>query len=798
MLQATVRTLRQLARRPAFSAIVIGTLALGIGANVTLYSLVAGVLWAPLPFSEPDSLAIVWEHNVPRERRFNVVSPANFLAWRDQSEVFTGLAAISPGAVTLTGDHAPVRLDSAKVTENFFSTLGVEPFLGRVLSDSDGERVVVLDYDTWRGRFGGNPAVIGESVMLNDVDYTIIGVLPHSFRFELEGSAMTFGVDPELWLPLPVTEQWREQRGRYLVVLGRIASQFDEAEAQAEMDTIASRLERDYPASNTGWAVNVVPLAEQMLGSARPTLLMLFASVAMVLVLACVNIANLMLGRGIARRREVAIRTALGAGSARIAGHLFLESALMTVLASILGVALAFVGVFLLRSYSPISIPRLDSVAVDAGAIGFALLLGALTTVLFGIVPALQARGTDVQGVLRGDSGGISSLRFRSGLVASEVAMTVVLLAAAGLLGRTLLSYAAVDPGFGRSGALTMRLALPEARYPSDAARLSFFDELRSRLYALPGVDAVSVVSSVPLTGPHAATSVYAGDRPPPADGEAPVADIRIIGGDYFRSMGIRLLAGRSFDARDTAEQPNRAILSAAAVETLWPGELPNDTLGKVVQISWDGVMPFEVVGVVGDVRHAALDTRPRPMIYWPHPQHAWGVMALVVRGGEPSLVRSEILAIDSSLPAYDVRPVEEILSASVARERFSALVLGLFSFAALGIASLGVYGVIGFFVNQRSQEMGLRVALGASPRDIMTVVMGRGMTMTLAGIVLGLVGAALTMRFLASLLFGVNPLDPVTLVSVCLVLATVALLASYLPARRASRVDPSLVLRSD
>jgi putative ABC transport system permease protein len=798
MLRPAFRTLRSLARRPAFTATVIGTLALGIGANVALYSIVAGVLWAPLPFAEPDNLAIIWEHNVVRERRYNVVSPANYIGWREQSELFTALAALSPGAVTLTGESTPMRLDSAKVTDGFFELLGVEPFLGRAFEDADGERVVVLDYEAWRGRFGGDPTVIGDTVSLNDVEHTIVGVMPSTFRFELEGSALTFGVDPEFWLPLPVTDAWREQRGRYLIVLGRIASELTLAQARAEMVAIASRLERDYPASNTGWSVNVVPLVEQMVGAVRPTLLALFGGVALVLVLACVNVANLMLGRGISRRRDVAIRTALGAGSARIAGQLLLESALMTLLASILGVAFAFVGVSSLKSYSPISIPRLDNVSVDAGAIVFAVSLGALTTILFGIVPALQARATDVQSVLRGDSGGVSSLRFRSGLVASEVAMTVVLLTAAGLLGRTLLSYGAVDPGFGRRGVLTMRLALPEARYTSDAARLAFFDELRSRLATLPGVDAVSVVSSVPLTGPHAATSVYAGDRPPPADGEAPVADIRIIGGDYFRSMGVPLLAGRTFDAQDDGDQPRRAILSAAAIETLWPGLLPSATLGKTVQISWDGVLAFEVVGVVGDVRHAALDSPPRPMIYWPHHQHAWGAMALVIRGGELSVVKSEVLALDPSLPAYDVRPAEEIVSASVMRERFSALLLGAFALAALGIASLGVYGVIGFFVSERRREMGLRLALGASPRDILTVVMGRGMTMTLIGVGLGLLAAGFTSRFLASLLFGVKPFDPLTLASVCLVLMTVAIVASYLPARRASRVDPAMVLRSD
>jgi putative ABC transport system permease protein len=737
----------------------------------------------------------VWERNFPRERRTNVVSPANYLAWGERSESLADMAALSTGAVTLTGDHAPVRVASARVTEGFFPMLGVAPLLGRVFSEEDGEHVIVIDYDVWRGRFGADPGVIGTLVRLNDVDYTIIGVMPEEFRFELEPTETTLGIEADFWRPLPVSEAWREERGRYLVVLARKRPGTSLEEVQAEMDTIAARLEREEP-RNTGWGVNVVPLAEQMVGAARPTLVLLFAAVTLMLLLACVNIANLLLGRGIARRREVAIRTALGAGSGRIAGHLLWESAIMSVIAGALGIALAFWGVFLIERFSPVAIPRLAAVSVDGGALTFALLLTAATALVFGVVPALQARHTDVQGVLRGADGGISSMRFRSALVALEVAITVVLLAGSGLLVRTLLSYRAVDPGFDRSGTLTMKLALPDARYATDAAVLAFFDELRERVEALPEVEAVSVVSSVPLTGPHAATSVYADDRPRPADGEAPVADIRIIGGDYFRSMGIPLVAGRTFDSRDNAEQPLRAIISGAAAETLWPGVAPSELLGKVVQVSWGEMVPYEVVGVVGDVRHAALDTGARAMIYWSHHQHPWDVMSLVVRGGELASVQSEIWAMDPGLPAYDVQPVDEILRASVATERFSAVIVGVFAGAALIVASLGVYGVIGFFVTQRRREMGLRLALGASPGNVMSVVIGRGMAMTLVGLVVGIVGVAFATRYIASLLFGVGPFDLVTLATVCSVLAGVAVLACYLPARRASRVDPATVLR--
>lgn len=790
--------LRSLLRRPGFSAIVIATLALGIGANVALFSVVDGVLLEPLAFTAAEDLVIVWERNYPRERSTNVVSPANFIAWRDQSSAFDDIAAVSAGAVTLTGDHPPVRLPSARVSERFFHLLDVGPLLGRVFTEEDGEHVTVLDYDTWRGRFGANPDVVGTTVNLSDVDYTIIGVMPERFRFELEPTETTFGIEADFWRPLPVTDEWREHRGRYLLVLARKQPGLSYEEAQAEMDTVAARLEQDHPGFNTGWGVTVVPLVEQMVGGARAILLLLFGAVAMMLLLACINIANLLLGRGIGRRREVAIRTALGAGSVRIARELMLESALMTGIASVLGVALAFLGVGLIERFSPVAIPRLATVSVDGEALAFALLLTALTAVLFGAVPALQARHTDVQGVLRGDGGGMSSLRFRSGLVALEVAITVVLLAASGLLVRTLLSYRAVDPGFDRSATLTMKLALPDARYTNDAARLAFFDELRERVAPLPGVDAVSVVSSVPLTGPHAATRVHAGDRPPPADGESPVADIRIIGGDYFRSMGVPLIAGRKFDSSDNASQPLRAILSLSAAETLWPGLAPSDLNGKIVQISWGEIIPYEVVGVVGDVHHASLDTKPRGMIYWSHHQRAWGAMSLVVRGGELSSVQSQIWAIDATLPAYDIRPVDEIVSASVATERFSAVLLGSFAVAALIIASLGVYGVVGFFVSQRSREMGLRLALGASPLEVISVVMGRGIAMTIVGMVVGLVGAAVAGRYLASFLFGVRPFDPLTLATVCLVLGAVALVACYLPARRASRMDPSMVLRSE
>lgn len=799
---------RSFSKRPGLTLALVGSLALGVGVNVAVFSLAKAVLIEPLPFRDPDGIFLLWERNFPRDRMRNVVSPRNFVAWKEASRSFATMTALVPRRLTFSGSDAPAMLPVLDSTEGLFEILGVRPSLGRTFSAEElGESsaVVVITDAMWRSRLASDPNVLGKTILLEDEPHEIVGVMPPSFRFEIPGTSYSFPIEPLIFRPRSIPSAWLEQGGRSLAVLARTAAGVDARAAQVEMSAIAERLRKQYPESNTGWGVTVVSLKEQIVGESRAVLLLLWVAVSAMLAIVAVNVANLLLGRALGRRREIAIRTALGAGGSNILGQLLVESFILTSAATALGLGLAFGALRALKRGSPIALPRLEAVTVDGGVLLYALAAAVLLTLVFGLVPVLQSRRTDVQRALREEGSSTSSAaghsRLRAFLVVSEVALAVALVSGAGLLLRTLQALRNAETGFDRNGVVTLTVGLPN-RYDSDVERGRFFGTLVSRTAALPGVEAAGIVSSLPLTGPHAATSFWAGEEPEPPRGEAPVADIRIIRGDYFRAMSIPLIAGRLFDPRDGRDAPPRAIVSGEALRTIWPGLEPSDVLGREVVVSWGEALRAQVVGVVGDVRHRGVDVTPRAMIYWPHEQNAWSDMTLVARASDPdskiAAVLAEIRKMDPGVAATDVGTLAEIFDASVADRRVSSFVLGLFAALALGLASLGVYGVVSLTAAARTREMSLRLALGATPSRLVRLVLVQGLLPVALGLALGLGGALLASRLVASMLYGVSPTDPTTLGLAVAALLLVASAAAYLPARRASRLPPAIALRSE
>jgi predicted permease len=780
---------------------VVGTLALAVGAITAVFSVVSGVVLAPLPYEDPDGIMMVWEENLPRDNPRNTASPANYFAWQE-ARSFAELAAFVPYSVTMTGGGEPQRVGIVRVAPPFFSILGVRPLVGRLLRpDEDGrdDRVAVLDYGFWQRRFGGDPDVVGRSITLDGNPYEVVGVLPGSFDFDPPLAFNSIGTE-DVWLPLHTEPSWR---GRYLQVLGRLAPGATRGEADAELDLIAARYEEEAPDYNAGYRVNVVPLYEQIVGDSRVLILVLFSAVGIVLLIAAANVANLLLARATRRERELAVRAAIGARGGRIATLLLVESLLLGLAGGAIGILVAHGAVAALLALGP-DIPRLGEVGVDGPVLAFALLVSVATALLFGTLPALRAARTDLGGALK--EGGVRGgsrrgiVRTRNALVVAEVAMALTLLAGAGLLLKSFRSLMDEGVGLDTGGVLTLDVQLGDDAYP-DSARAPFFEELVDRVDALPGVETASAITALPLSGMGIGTSFYDPDRPPPDPGDQPVADIRPVHRDYFATMGIPLLAGRTFDRRDGSDAPRTVVISAATAEEVFPGV---DPVGRRIAMPWGDTLVAEVIGVVGDVLHEGPGTKPRSKLYWDHRQFTdFGFMTLVVRtDGDPTallpLVRAEVLAMDANLPVYNVRTMDGYLSESVARNRFALLAFTAFAGVALLLALVGVYGVLSYAVSLRSREIGIRVALGAGTEAIGGMVLRQGATVVAIGLVAGLVGAAALTRFLGSLLYEVSPTDPVTLGLMTGLLLATALAASWLPARRAARTDPARVLRGE
>ena len=793
--------LRGAARQPGFTAVVVGTLALAVGAITAIFSVVSGVVLTPLPYEDPDGIMIVWEENLSRGNLTNVTSPANYHAWME-SESFSEIGAFVPFSATLTGDGEPERVGVVRAAPAFFSILGARAHVGRLLAPGEEgpeARVAVLDHGFWQRRFGGDPGVVGRAINLDGDLYEVVGVLPADFNFDPPQAFNSTGTE-DIWLPVVTNPAWR---GRYLQVLGRLAPGVSREQADADLDLIAARYEEEAPDYNAGYRVNVVPLYQQIVGDSRALILILFSAVGVVLLIAAANVANLLLARATRREREMAVRAAIGARGGRLLRLLLVESLFLGLAGGLLGVAVALGSVKLLLSLGP-DIPRLGEVGVDGTVLAFAFAVSVLTALLFGTLPALRAARPDLGTALKeGGAGGGSRrgiVRTRHALVAAEVAMSLTLLAGAGLLLRSFQSLLDEGVGLDVDRVLTLDVQLGDDTY-TDSTRGPFFEELLDRIAMQPGVESASAITALPLSGMGIGTSFFDPDRPLPEAGERPVGDIRPVHREYQATMGIPLLAGRFFDAGDGADAPTVVVISQATADEVFQDL---DPLGRRIAMPWGDTLVAEVIGVVADVRHDGPGTTSRSKLYWDHRQFAdFSFMTLVVRTtGDPAsvlpAVRREIRALDPDLPMYNVRTMESYLSDSVAQNRFALMAFAAFAAVALVLAVVGVYGVLSYAVSLRTREIGIRVALGAGGEAIGGMVLRQGAIVAVVGLCMGLAGAIIVTRFLGSLLYGVTPTDPLTLGFVTVLLFGTALAASWIPARRAASTDPASVLRGE
>ncbi|HKV11093.1 MAG TPA: ABC transporter permease [Thermoanaerobaculia bacterium] len=793
---------RQLAKSPGFTLVAVLTLALGVGATTAIFSVVYGILLRPLPFAEPDR--IVRAYPTASDGSPDSFSVPNYLDWSREAKTIEAASAMDNGTVTLAGDGGePERLEAFWVRTDFFRILGLKPIAGRTFSPGEDkpaeQRVVLISEELWQRRFGRDRSVIGRRLDLNGVPSTVVGIL---------GRDGQYPANADVWLPLAFEEQMLTQRGAYyLNAIAKLAPGATLEEARAEAKVIGDRLAREYPRDNEGTSVGMAPLQEFMVGDVRTPLLVLLGAVLLVLLIACANVANLLLVRAASREGEIAIRTALGAGRTRIVRQLLTESLLLALVGGAAGVLLAVWMTRALVALAPRSTPRLEEVGVDGSVLLFTLGLTLLTGVLFGLVPALQASRPNLVGTLKeGTRGsrGRAATRVRSLLVVTETALAVVLLAGAGLLIRSFGELQKVDVGFRPEGVVKLNLALPESQYPEEARVRTFAGELLTSVRALPGVKSAALAAwGLPLSGTVTVISYTIEGHPPPPNGYEGNVRIGIASPEYFRTMGIPVLRGRDFTGQDRNGAPQVVVINQTAARQMFPGE---DPMGKHVTLGWsvDGVRRGgEVVGIVGDFKQDALQEDPEPHLFLPFEQAPVEGMTVVLRTAtEPAAVatavREKVHALDPNLAIYGLQTLEEVVASSASQPKFYMLLLGGFSAIALLLAAVGIYGVIAYGVRQRTQEIGIRLALGASQDRVLRMVVGQGMALAVAGALAGLVGALLATRGMRSLLYQVSASDPMIYTGVALMLVLVAAVASWLPARRAARTDPQLVLRGE
>ena len=793
--------LRLLIKRPVFTAVSILTLSLGIGANTAIFSVVNAVLLNPLPYADPSTLTLLWLQHPSTNQFQQPVSFPDFNDWQAQSQSFEQIVANRTQAVNLTDGDEPERVNGARVSSSFFSMLRVKPIIGREFSENEGrpggEPVALIGYTLWQQRYGGDLSVIGRAVSIDSTSCTIIGVLPKGSYYP--------NPDIQVYMPLVQAKNETARGSRFLRVTARLKPGVSLREAQTEMDAIAARIAAEYPDSNDGVGVLVVPLHEQVVGKIRPALIILFAAAGCVLLIGCANVANLLLARATTRRTEFAIRTALGASRLRLIRQLLTESVLLSLAGGLLGLLLALWGVPALTNISARSIPRVDEVSVNIKALGFALLVSLGTGILFGLAPALQSANKhlteDLKESRRGQTGGGIHRHVLNLLVGAEIALAVVLLTGAGLMVRSFISISGVAPGFNPEGVFAIGIGLTQPIYADVQQQARFYDRLIEKVSSIPGVESSAGINRIPLLGSNSSTSFTFQGKPVQA-GNEPTADCRIATPNYFRTMGIPVIQGREFTERDQKDSPEVVIINRAMAEQYLPGE---DPVGKRLQIYPNPPRWREVVGVVGDVKLLGLDAEVSPAVYVPATQNPYAnamrnsVLAVRTSGDLKSIasaIRHEMKNIDSGVPVAQVRSLDDIVSDSIAPLRLNMWLLVAFAGLAALLAAVGIYGMMSYSVSERTHEIGVRMALGANSTDMLRMVVLDGARVSGIGIVIGL-GAALALtRLMSIMLYKVSATDPVTYAGISLLTICVSLIASYIPARKASRVDPMIALR--
>ena len=801
--QDLLYALRRLVKAPAFTVVAVVTLALGIGANTAIFSVVNGVLLKPLPY--PESERLVGVYHTANGRRA-VMSGPNFTDVARTATSFENAAAISTGRMILTGQGEPIRIPVANVSASLFNVLRVRPILGRTFNADENTpgrtSIVVLSYGLWQQRFGGDPDVVGRRIQLDGVSREVVGVMPQGFSYP---------ADRQAWLPVEYDQNFvTRQRGAwYLDVVARLKPGVTTEQSATEVETIGRNLAREYPDADAEIGMTTYPLREAMVGDIRRAVFVLLGAVGFVLLIACANVANLLLARAAAREPEMAVRTALGAGRGRLVRQLLTESIILALVGAAFGLLLAVWGVEFLTSLKPQGIPRLDNIRIDGAVVLFTMAIAVVTGVLFGVAPAFTATRGLTASLKEGGRGAVTArggARLRGALVVAELALAVMLLAGAGLLMRSFIKLQAVDPGFRPEQALTFELTLPEARYKEDPQIISFFDRLLPRLRALPGVRAAAAVMGLPLSGMDFVISFEVEGRPPVPPSQRPAMQVRVATPDYFSTIGIPLKRGRGFSDDDRQGTTPVVLITETAARMFFPNE---DPIGKTIKLGWGrggGARRRaggEVVGIVGDVKEAGLDEPNPPHIYMPLRQWPVGFMSIVVKTATapPTLAdaaRTEVYAVDPNLPVSNVRTLDEIVARSISQPRFYMLLLAIFAGVALALAAIGIFGVLSYAVAQRTREIGIRMALGAQQHTVIGLVVREAMLLVAFGVASGTIAALVLSRTMTKMLFSVAPTDPATFAIVAAGLLAVALLASYLPARRATRVDPVVALRTE
>jgi putative ABC transport system permease protein len=804
--------LRMLAKNPAFTAIAVLTLALGIGANTAIFSVIDAALLRPLPYPDADRIVVLFQLDETKQRE--IPAPADYLDFKRLSNSFENLAAFRgvPMNLSARGNGAgsqPERVEGATVTSNFFPVMGVQAMLGRTVSPEldrpGGATVAVLSYALWQRRFGSDPTILGRPLEIDGEPRTVVGVMPSGFAFP-EGTELwtssRFEAPPHPLKPLNDPAAVRDSH--YFETFGRLKPGVTVAQASAELDTIQKRLLQQYPKEEEGVGATVVPLRQDLVGETRPALLILLGAVALVLLIACVNVANIILARGASRQKEMALRITLGAGRGHLLRHLLVESLLLAVVGGSLGVLLAFWGLSPLRALVPADMVGGAPIALDGRVLAFTLCASLASGVLFGLIPGLRLLGSDLNSTLqeggRDASGGARAKRMRSALVVSEIAMAAVLLIAAGLLLRSFGRLLHVPEGFNPDHVLSMKMALPQARYPQKLDRANFLKDTLQRIDALPGITSAAAISRLPLDPGNSSRAVEVEGRTEPPAGEI-APDYLVVTPDYFQTMGVGLVNGRTFSDRDDANSQSVAVISQGTADHFWPGQ---DPIGKHfrgpcgTETNW-----CEVVGVVADIKQHHLEQASKMAVYVPHAQDPWAFFAMVVRTrldptNAATAVESAIHSADPDQPVYSVRTMRDVEAKSLSPQRLQIALIGLFAALALILACMGIYGVMAYSVAQRSNELGIRMALGAQTGNVLGLVLGEGMRLALLGAVIGLIGSFFAARLLSGMLFGVTPGDPATFGLVAVVLVAVAMVACYIPARRATRVDPLVALRHE